>query len=386
MSQPSPPFSLLVNALPLTGRLTGIARYVRSLYTAIEASGQARVGYFDGREVVGTMPAQDSRPSRITKSDRLRRLPAPLAFPLRVGHWLRFEHRLQRAVARHRPALYHETGFFPAAVDLPVVHTIYDLSLRRWPETHPRERVWFYEFFIRRRLHEAAHILTISEYVRREILEEFRLPERMVTAIPLAPDPHFFPRSATKQEGIRRRLGLDGPYLLFVGTLEPRKNIGLLIDALALSRHDLPLVLAGWAGWGDKTWLQRLKQRGLDRRVILGGHVGEEDLACLYSGALALVYPSLYEGFGLPILEAMACGCPVVCANSACLPETAGGAAMLVDPHEAEELAAALDQLVENETLQGEMSERGRRRAALFTWEKTARRTLAVFSAVTAAR
>ncbi|MFA7383436.1 MAG: glycosyltransferase family 1 protein [Desulfurivibrionaceae bacterium] len=375
--------NILVNARPLTSVLTGIARYVRNLYTCLEKEQAVRIGYFNGREAVAAMPAQNSGATSTLSRERLRRQPGGVVCAARIAHWLWFEHCLRREICRGSGYnIYHETGFFPSNTGgrLPVVHTVYDLSLRRHAHTHPRERVCFYEFFIKRRLAQAAHILTISNFVREEIMDEFHLPPGMVSAVHLAPDPHFFPRSAADQEETRRRLALPAAYFLFVGTLEPRKNLGLLIEALAICRHDLPVVLAGWSGWGEKDWLEKLRRLGLERRVILAGHVGEEDLARLYSGAVAMVYPSLYEGFGLPILEAMACGCPVVCSNSSCLPETAGDAALLVDPREPEELAAVLDKLVENDMLQQEMSERGYKRAAMFTWEQTARQTLDVFA------
>lgn len=374
--------NILVNALPLTGLLTGIARYVRNLYSCLEKEQAARLGYFIGRETVPVMPAQNSTATRLLQRERLGRLPGPVVCSLRVAQWLWYERCLRRDILKAGGYnIYHETGFFPPDIGgrLPVVHTVYDLSLRRYAHTHPRERVCFYEFFVRRRLPHAAHVLAISEYVRQEILDEFRLDPQMVTTVPLAADPHFFPRPEERVAVTLARLGIAKPYLLFAGTLEPRKNLKLLIEALPLMRHDISLVLAGWSGWGDKAWLERLRASGLAQRVILSGYVDDEDLACLYSGAISLVYPSLYEGFGLPILEAMACGCPVVCSNTSCLPETAGDAALLVGPHDPEELAAALDQLVENDALQREMSARGRRRAAMFTWEQTARQTMAVF-------
>lgn len=374
--------NILVNALPLTGLLTGIARYVRNLYSCLEHEQTARLGYCIGRETVPVMPTQNSTASHLLQRQRLGRLPSPVLCSLRVANWFWYEHCLRRDILKDGGYnIYHETGFFPPDIGrkLPVVHTVYDLSLRRYAHTHPRERVCYYEFFIKRRLPYAAHVLAISEYVRQEILDEFRLDPQLVTTVPLAPDPHFFPRPKEQVDITLARLGLARPYILFAGTLEPRKNLKLLIEALPLMRHDIPLVLAGWSGWGDKAWQEKLQDSGLAQRVILAGYVDDEDLACLYSGAVLLVYPSLYEGFGLPILEAMACGCPVVCSNTSCLPETAGDAALLVNPHEPEELAAVLDNLVGNETLQREMSARGRRRAAMFTWEQTARQTMAVF-------
>lgn len=378
--------NILVNALPLTGLLTGIARYVRNLYSCMEMEEADRINYFTGSQTLSFMPDQNGPQSRMLKRQQLWRLPGPVICAMRAGHWLRYEHRLRQDIRRSDAYdVYHDTGFFPSDTRrrLPVVQTVYDLSLRRHARSHPWERVCFYESFIRRRLPLAAHVLTISEYVRQEILDEFQLPPEMVTTVPLAPAPHFAPRPSAQVMTTLARLGILGPYLLFAGTLEPRKNLNLLIEALPLMRQEIVLVLAGWSGWGDKTWLENLHASGLDQRVILCGYVSDEDLACLYSGASILVYPSLYEGFGLPILEAMACGCPVVCADSSCLPETAGDAAVLVNPHDPEELAGTLDHLLEDNTERQAMTARGFARAAEFSWGETARQTRMVLHGVT---
>ncbi len=379
--------NILVNALPLTGLLTGIARYVRNLYFCLEKEQAARIGYFIGRETAPVMPVQNSTATRLLKREQLGRLPSPLLCSLRVANWFWHEHCLRRDILTDGGYnIYHETGFFPPDLRgrLPVVHTVYDLSLRRYAHTHPRVRVCYYEFFIKRRLSHATHVLAISEYVRQEILDEFRLDPQMVTTVPLAPDPHFSPQAKEQVDITLARLGVPRDYILFAGTLEPRKNLKLLIEALPLMRQEVALVLAGASGWGDKSWRKALPALGLDRRVFISGHVSDEDLACLYTGASAFVYPSLYEGFGLPILESMACGCPVVCANTSCLPETAGGAAVLVSPHDPEELAAALDHIVEDDVYRQGLIKLSLERAAGFSWEQTARQTMAVFKSVSA--
>ncbi len=375
--------NILVNSLPLTGILTGIARYVRNLYRSLESLQAVGTGFFNGRTAVQNMPLQNGGGSWLIKNGKLRFLPDPALFAMRCIHWLGYEHRLRSVVRKQSYDIYHETGFVPARVpDLPVVYTLYDLSLRRFAHTHPRERVWFFEYFVKRRLPLTAHVLTISEYIRSEIMEEFRMPPEMVTAVPLAPDPHFFPRPGKQVRRVLSRLDIPEDYLLFTGTLEPRKNIELLIKALPLLRQHIPLVLAGWSGWGDKSWRERLSRDGLDTRVIQTGYVDEEDLACLYSGAGVFIYPSLYEGFGLPVLEAMACGCPVIASRSSCLPETAGRAAKFTDPRDPEELAFHIGRLLEDSGLRRELIQLGLEHASGFSWTKTAAGTLEVFDRV----
>ena len=166
-----------------------------------------------------------------------------------------------------------------------------------------------------------------------------------------------------------KELGLPKDFLLFVGTLEPRKNLSLFVKALAVCEHDIPIVLVGWNGWGNDEWLKTAETKGLRKRIFTTGYVDEETLACLYSSALALVFPSLYEGFGLPVLEAMACGCPVICSNAASLPEVAGGAALLIDPFQVEDLALAMDKVVSDCTLREDLIRKGLLRSAQFSWE-----------------
>lgn len=374
---------ILVDAIPMTGLLTGIARYLRNLYCAMDGMNPAELSYFNGHGSVETMPplAESGKWQQATRA--VRTLPDPLVFGLRAARWLKYEHKLNRQCSQKTFDVYHETAFTPAKLSgTPTVYSVYDLSLRRYRETHPRERVWMFEYFIRTRLKYASHILTISEFIRREIIDEFNVPPSMVTAIPLAPDPLFTRCSAEALGAVRSRYNLPASYLLFVSSLEPRKNIDLLIEALEKADSDVPLVLVGWQGWGAKPWLEKIKQMDFKNPVYLIGHVPDDDLRVLYNGALALVYPSLYEGFGLPIVEAMACGCPVICSNVASMPEVAGDAAVLIDPGSSDDLAQAIQTLVHDSRLRTALVEKGLRQAATFTWDRTARQTLDLFKSV----
>lgn len=381
---------ILIDAIPMTGLLTGIARYLRNLYTAVEQLELAETAYFDGNRRYDAMPplADSEKWQQVTTTAR--RLPDPLLFGLRAARWMRYEYRLNQ-LCKSRSAdfsLYHETAFTPAKLTaVPTVFSVYDLSLRRYKDTHPKERVWLFEYFIRTRLKYARHILTISEFIRQEIIEEFKVPESMVSSVPLAPDPLFSPSTPDAVASVRQKYRLPTNYLLFVSSLEPRKNIALLIDALAAAKTDIPLVLVGWHGWGHKAWLKKIETTLLKNSIILTGHVPDQDLKAVYTGATALVYPSLYEGFGLPLLEAMACGCPVICSNTASMPEVAGDAALFIDPYNrdnmgSDSLAHAIDTMVHDTELRQDFICKGMARAGLFTWEKTARQTMAIFQRV----
>lgn len=370
----------------MTGLLTGIARYLRNLYDAMDRMAGAELFYFDGKAMVDAMPSLAKSNQRQQATKAVRQLPDSLVFGLRAARWLKYEHDLNRVCRKEKCPpfdLYHETAFTPAKqTRVPTVYSVYDLSMRRYRETHPRERVWFFEYFIKTRLRYAGHILTISDFVRQEIIEEFNVPASMVTAVPLAPDPLFAPCGFDDVKAIRIKHNLPASYLLFVSSLEPRKNIDLLIEALQISKTDIPLVLVGWQGWGEKRWLEKIEGTDLKNRVHVLGHVPDHDLKAIYNGAAALVYPSLYEGFGLPIVEAMACGCPVICSNTASMPQAAGGAAVLIDPARSDELAHAIDTVVHDTEIRNRLVVKGFNQADGFTWERTARKTLEVFKMV----
>lgn len=373
---------ILLDAIPLNGLMTGISRYVRSLYLELERLPGVTVHYYAGRSCTRKMPVQ-TKPGQWMKTTSLVwKLPDPAAFGFRAATWLSYELKVRRLIRRNSFSLYHETAFTPAAVrSIPQVFTLYDLSLMKFREMHPKERVWFSDVFLKRRLDYAAHIITISDFIRSEICDELHLPAEKVTAIPMAPDPFFYPRARQECEGVIEALGLPRDYILFVGTLEPRKNLPLLLKA-AECEKDIPIVLVGWEGWGENRWMEIAKREGLRDRIFTTGHVDEESLACLYSNAMALVFPSLYEGFGLPVLEAMACGCPVICSNVASLPEVAGDAALFIDPYDVEGLAVAIGKMVGDSTLRMDLIQKGLKRAAEFSWERTAKETLEVFRSV----
>lgn len=374
---------IIVNALPLTGLLTGISRYVRCLYSQIQRFPGIRVSYFVGRETLPEMPVQAEPNLWMRRTEQAWKLPDTVVFGGRTVQWLNFERLLRKASRQNHYSIYHETGFVPAAlIDIPVVYTLHDLSLIKHRDKHPRERVWFFKLFFRRRMPYAAHVITVSEFMRNEIIEDLKIHPDAITVIYEAPDPHFYPRSPKKLNYLLERRIWPRDYILFVGTLEPRKNIELLITALSRMENKVPLILAGWQGWGDKHWLNEINKLGLKKQIYIANYVDEEALACLYSGAHAFVYPSFYEGFGLPVLEAMACGCPVICSQVASMPEVAGDAALYCSPHDPDELAHRIDAVIEDSSLRSQLIERGIQRARQFSWQKSAEQTINLFASL----
>lgn len=378
---------VVVDALALQGLHTGIGRYVSNLYTAMtqdaELSRRCQVFYFDGVKAHRRMPpaADPQRWAQATAA--LWRLPDILVTALRLIHWLRYEAALRRLWRREGFDVYHETAFCPAALSqAPIAFTLHDLSLLHWAHTHPRERVWFNKLMFPRRLPYATHIITVSHFVRREVMERLHWPAHRVSTILEAAAPGFRPQPKTLVDAVRRRFALPERYLLFVGSLEPRKNLAMLLQALTRCRERPPLVLVGWNAWGDKAWLQRALAHDARLRVVCTGYVDDLTVAALYTGAQALIYPSLYEGFGLPIVEAMACGCPVICSNTSAMPEVAGDAAGFVNPRDPDAIAKAVDRVLADKAYAEELRRRGARRAAQFSWTTAAQRTLDLFASL----
>ncbi|MFA7184606.1 MAG: glycosyltransferase family 1 protein [Victivallales bacterium] len=375
---------ILVDAIPMTGLLTGIARYLRNLYGAMDRMNQVELFYFNGNRSMDAMPPLAASDKWQQATRAVRALPDPVVFAMRAARWLRYEYKLNRQCRKMAYDVYHETAFTPSSIKqcVPQVFTLHDLSLIHFRKCHPKERVWFSDFFLHRRIHEASHLIVPSQFIKNEVCDTLLIDESRITAIPEAPDPFFYQRSEQQIKETKRKLSLPDDYLLFVGTLEPRKNIKIIIQALGQMHDKIPLVLTGWEGWGDKPWLEIAARHNLESYIYKTGHIDEKSLACLYSGARALVYPSLYEGFGLPIVEAMACGCPVICSNTASMPEVAGKAAVLIDPADSDDLAQAIETLVYDAQFRTRLVQEGFNRAAGFTWEQTAGKTLDLFKAV----
>ena len=235
----------------------------------------------------------------------------------------------------------------------------------------------------------AAHadrLIAISNSTRADVIRLLRVDPRKVAATPLAASPRFRPLPRDAVSEVCARYGLvPDRYIYYVGVLEPRKNVPLLLEAFAGIAAELPdiaLVIAGKKGWMYDEIFARVAALGLQERVHFLGHIPEEDLIGLYNGARVSVYPSLYEGFGLPVLEAMQCGSPVITTNVSSMPEVAGDAALLVGPTDRVALESALRETLGNDALARSLSERGLRRAESFSWERCARETLQVYESL----
>jgi glycosyltransferase involved in cell wall biosynthesis len=265
---------------------------------------------------------------------------------------------------------------------VPTVLTVHDLIFRHLPQYHKRLNRWYLNLALPHYCQRANHIIAVSEYTRQDLITSYGLSPKKITVILEAADPRFMPQTEASIKTMRAQYGLPERYLLFVSTLEPRKNLTRLLAAwepLYAASDAPPLVIAGKRGWLYDEFFAALERSPSKSGVLLPGYIADEDLPALYAGAEVFLFPSLYEGFGLPVLEAMACGTPVICSNSSSLPEVAGDAAVLVDPYDTEALRASLSQVLQSSSLQETMRIEGLAQAARFSWDRTARETLSVY-------
>jgi alpha-1,3-rhamnosyl/mannosyltransferase len=266
----------------------------------------------------------------------------------------------------------------------PAVTTVHDLSYLHYPQHHPRERIAFMERQMPRTLAQAAMIVTDSEFVRRELIERLDISAARIQTVPLGVEERFHPYLPAERTPVLTRYDLANiPYLLVVATLEPRKNLPRLVDAYsrlpeALRRRH-PLVIAGARGWLTEALERRLAPLERSGQIKCLGYISQEDLPLLYAGAWAFAFPSIYEGFGLPVLEAMRSGIPVLTSNRSSLPEIAGDAALLVDPEDVDAIAAGLERLLADDEWRALAIERGLRQAGPFSWERCVEETVAVY-------
>jgi len=287
-------------------------------------------------------------------------------------------------LVRRQVDLFHGPGFVvPLFGACPRIVTLHDMTFSLFPREHTFARRHYFNVMVPLSARAADIIIAISESTRTDLVRLLGVKPEKVRVIHLAAGEEFRPgRDPDRLLQVRRKYGIERRMILYLGMIEPRKNLQRLVGAFARLkdlREECCLVLAGSLGWGGNDLLRAVEAHGLKEEVILPGYLDDADLPALYSAAEVFVYPSLYEGFGIPVLEAMACGTPVITSKVSSMPEIAGDAAVLVDPLSVDDLAGALSRVLLNKNQQQQMSERGLQRSRQFTWERTARETLRAY-------
>lgn len=294
--------------------------------------------------------------------------------------------RLSREMLRRPPdVLFVPSHVVPLWHPRRTVVTVHDLGYVEYPQAHTRaSRLYLHlsTFFSAR---SARRVIAISEATKRDLVKHYRVPPRKISVIYHGRDPIFTPvDDVARMAEVAAKYGVQAPYCVHVGTLQPRKNLGLLVEAWDILRGSMEqppqLLLAGKRGWLYDSLFEMVRARRLTDLIRFADYVERDDLPTLYSGALALTFPSLYEGFGLPPLEAMSCGAPVIASTATSLPEVVGDGGLMLDPHDPHPWAEAVQRLMRDPALQAELRRKGLERAAQFTWERCARQTLQVLT------
>jgi glycosyltransferase involved in cell wall biosynthesis len=271
----------------------------------------------------------------------------------------------------------------PVVSRRPAVVTVYDLSFVHYPERFPALKRAYLTSQTRRSCQQANRVVTISESGRQDVHRIYGISLDRIDIVYPGVDSAFYPRPDHEVEAFRSREELPGQFILHVGTLQPRKNIPFLIDAFAeLRRSDLGLVLVGGKGWSYQKIFARVKELGLEHQVRFTGYVPDADLSLWYNAADALIFPSVYEGFGLPVLQAMACGTPVIAAQTSAVPEVARGAALFFDPLDIATLVEHMVTVLDEPQIAATMQEQGVAQAQNFSWQRAGHQLLSVYQRV----
>jgi glycosyltransferase involved in cell wall biosynthesis len=268
---------------------------------------------------------------------------------------------------------------------VPTVLTVHDLIFRHLPQHHKSLNRWYLNATMPLYCRHADQIIAISQATRQDLMAAYGVPAEKITVIPEAADPQFHPQSPETVTIVRARYDLPQRYLLFVGTIEPRKNLGRLLTAFEVLQADGltdGLVIVGRRGWLTDAFFAQLERSPARDAVIFPGYVPDPDLPAIYAGAQALVFPSLYEGFGLPVLEAMACETPVVTSRTSSIPEVGGDAALYFDPEDADEILAQIRRVLSDPALSAELRSQGLAQADRFSWARTAAQTQSVYNSI----
>lgn len=378
--------NVAIDALPLLSPSTGIARYTRELVLQFCASEDVRPFLHYGLRwstelrdapVTGIVSAKNAFKRFVPHSYEIMRALRQVSF------WT--------GARRHRIDLYHAPNFMPLAFSGPTVITVHDLSFLRYPQTHPAERVRVMSRRVPKAIAACDYVLVDSEFVRQEVLEVYGPPPDKVVTTHLGVSERFRPMTVDETRPVLARHALEhGKYVLSVGTLEPRKNLGGTLEAFgrlpaALQKRH-PLALVGMVGWHMEQLGERLRKLTAGGTVRALGYVDDDDLPYLYAGAAAFIYPSIYEGFGLPVLEALAAGVAVVTSNRASLKEVAGKEAAALEPDDFAGLSEALRKALEDDAVDPQARARRIAWARSFSWQRCAEQTLAVYRQALAAR
>jgi glycosyltransferase involved in cell wall biosynthesis len=387
---------VIVNQLSALGQRTGVGHYASQLFRCLQAqAGEVTIDSFPvgfGRRIWESGARIRSFLEPSTQDWKAERAPLRWAeshVRTELVRWLRQCGRSMRArhfravCQRHRYVVYHEPNFIPLPTDRPTVATLHDLSFLLHPEWHPSDRVRYFDRYFAQGLKRCEHFLAISEFGRQEIMRVLNIAPHRISRTYMGVRPGLHPLSPMHVRRVLRDLALPPQYLLYLGTIEPRKNVLMLLRSYCALPQPLrdrwPLLLVGSWGWNSEPIAEYFQREARHRGVIHIGYASEENLAAIYNGARALLYPSFYEGFGMPPLEMMSCGGAVLASTAGALVETVGHQAHLIHPEDSEEWRDAIERVVTDDDWWTSLRNGSTKTAQPYTWEQCAADTLKVY-------
>lgn len=370
------------NATSLLSPLTGIGQYSRHLALGLAGHPEIEADFFYG--AVWSREVRSDPPAAVASALPWLRKHVPGSYALRR---IVQNHRFAAHAKPARFDIYHEPNILPLPFDGPTVVTVHDLSWIRYPQAHPVERVRAMSKHFEPGLRRASLILTDSEFVKRELIEVFGLQPERIRPVMLGVEALFRPMTSDETRQVLQAHQLThGQYLLAVGTLEPRKNLQVALRAFMQMperiRQRLPLVLVGMKGWRTSELERQIAPMVQAGEVRQLGYLPREELAAIVAGATTLIYPSVYEGFGLPPLEAMACGVPVIASNVSSIPEVVGDSGVLIDPQDVDSLRHAIEAMIAAPEARAAMGARALARSANFSWDQCVTETVDAYRQV----
>lgn len=371
--------NLIIGATSLVQPLTGIGQYTLRLAAEFAKNEQLITSYFNGYSW--------------TNSASVRSFPNAGKFKKIISKYLPYSYEFRRFAQQKafnlsnnkiKADIYHEPNFLPLDFDGPTVITVHDLSYIRHPEAHPYQRVRVMSKLLPPAIEKSSCIIADSHFTKSEIASEFVIDINKIHVTHLGASDEFYPRSKSETQDILNKYNLNvGKYVLTVGTLEPRKNLIQVISAYRLMSAELasqfPLIIVGIKGWKEKGLLKELETLLTEKKAFLLGFVPSGDLPYIYSGARVFVFPSLYEGFGLPPLEAMACGTPVISSNTSSIPEVVSNAGLIVSIGDVDLMKSYIEMVCKDDGLHAKLSADGIEQAKKFSWLDCASKTFEAY-------
>lgn len=370
---------ICIDVSPTAQKHAGLGRYAGEIARTLAADAEINLSLFYNREGNAELPDYLSHVPHQTVNIGNK--------PWRMGVFTSRLTRWPLDTVFGATEIFHATNHLLAHFrQARTVYTLHDLIFLRYPEHHKSYNRWYLTLTMPHYLKAADAIITPSECSKQDALEFYDLPEQKIKVIYEAAAPHFKPTpDPTALQRVQQKYNVPDKFILHVATIEPRKNLNRLLDAfkaILIDQPQLKLVFIGKKGWLYDSFFEHIKELGLEDCVVFPGYVDEADLPVFYQLAEVFVFPSLYEGFGLPPLEAMSCGVPVVCSNSSSLPEVVGDAGLLVDPTDTAALAEAVRSVLDDADLRADLQQRSLRQAAKFSWEKAVEEHKAVYASL----